>query len=35
MTTKRVSVVEGEDASPEAVRPVIELIEQMNLGIGT
>ncbi|MBW1836576.1 MAG: isocitrate/isopropylmalate dehydrogenase family protein [Deltaproteobacteria bacterium] len=33
MTTKQVAVIEGEDASPEAVRPVVELIDQMNLGI--
>lgn len=33
MATKRVAVIEGEDASPEAVRPTVELIDKMNLGI--
>lgn len=33
MTNKRVAVIEGEDASPEAVVPTVELIERMNLGI--
>jgi isocitrate/isopropylmalate dehydrogenase len=31
--TKRVVVIEGEDASPEAVRPTIALIDQLGLGI--
>lgn len=33
METKRVVVIEGEDASPEAVRPTIALIDKLNLGI--
>lgn len=33
MALKRVCVIEGEDASPEAVRPVVEMIDKMNLGI--
>ena len=33
MTTKTVAVIEGEGASPEAVRPVVELIDSMKLGI--
>ncbi|MFO7965416.1 MAG: isocitrate/isopropylmalate family dehydrogenase [Desulfobacterales bacterium] len=33
MAQKRVCVIEGEDASPEAVRPVVRLIEAMDLGI--
>jgi isocitrate/isopropylmalate dehydrogenase len=33
MATKRVVIIEGEDASPEAVRPTIELIDKMDLGI--
>ena len=33
MATKRVAVIEGEDASPEAVRPTIELIDRLNLDI--
>jgi isocitrate/isopropylmalate dehydrogenase len=31
--TKRVVVIEGEDAAPEAVRPTIALIDQLGLGI--
>lgn len=31
--TKRVAVIEGDDASPEAVRPTIALLEAMDLGI--
>jgi isocitrate/isopropylmalate dehydrogenase len=30
---KHVAVIEGDDASPEAVRPTIELIDSLNLGI--
>jgi isocitrate/isopropylmalate dehydrogenase len=33
MGRKRVVVIEGEDASPEAVRPTVALMEKMNLGI--
>jgi isocitrate/isopropylmalate dehydrogenase len=33
MGVKRVAVIEGEDASPEAVRPTVELIDRMKLGI--
>jgi isocitrate/isopropylmalate dehydrogenase len=33
MTTKRVAVIEGEDASPEAVKPTIKLLDRMDLGI--
>ncbi len=33
METKRVVVIEGEDASPEAVRPTVALIDKLNLGI--
>lgn len=33
MSKKRVAVIEGEDASPEAVRPTVELIDSMRLGI--
>jgi isocitrate/isopropylmalate dehydrogenase len=33
MAIKRVCVIEGEDASPEAVQPVVEMIDKMNLGI--
>lgn len=33
MTLKQVAVIEGEDASPEAVRPVVDLIGRMDLGI--
>lgn len=33
MALKQVAVIEGEDASPEAVRPVVELIDRMSLGI--
>lgn len=31
--SKKVVVIEGEDAAPEAVRPTVELIEKMDLGI--
>ena len=30
---KRVAVIEGDEASPEAVRPTIELIDALRLGI--
>jgi isocitrate/isopropylmalate dehydrogenase len=33
MSQKKVAVIEGEDASPEAVVPTVELIDKMNLGI--
>jgi len=33
MAKKRVAVIEGEDASPEAVRPTVELIDRMSLDI--
>jgi isocitrate/isopropylmalate dehydrogenase len=33
MAFKRVCVIEGEDASPEAVQPTIKMIDQLNLGI--
>lgn len=33
MPNKRVVVIEGEDASPEAVRPTIALIDRLELGI--
>ena len=33
MPQKRVAVIEGDDASPEAVRPTVELIDNMKLGI--
>lgn len=33
MNSKKVVVIEGEDASPEAVAPTVELINRMNLGI--
>jgi isocitrate/isopropylmalate dehydrogenase len=33
MEMKKVCVIEGEDASPEAVRPVVELIDHVNPGI--
>ncbi len=33
MTHKRVAVIEGDDASPEAVKPTIELLDNMRLGI--
>jgi isocitrate/isopropylmalate dehydrogenase len=33
MERKRVVVIEGEDASPEAVRPTLALIEKLNLDI--
>lgn len=33
MDTKHVAVIEGEDASPEAIQPTIELIDKLNLGI--
>ena len=32
-SNKRVVVIEGEDASPEAVRPTIEIIDKLGLGI--
>jgi len=31
--SKKVVVIEGEDAAPEAVRPTVELLEKMDLGI--
>lgn len=33
MPGKRVAVIEGDDASPEAVKPTVELIDNMKLGI--
>ena len=33
MTTKRVVVVEGDDASPEAMRPAVALIDQLDVPI--
>jgi isocitrate/isopropylmalate dehydrogenase len=33
MTTKRVVVIEGEDAAPEAVRPSVELIDRLGVDI--
>ena len=33
MTRKRVAVIEGEDAAPEAVRPSVELIDQLGVDI--
>jgi isocitrate/isopropylmalate dehydrogenase len=33
MKRKRVAVIEGEDASPEAVRPTVEMLDNMGLGI--
>ena len=33
MSNKTVAVIEGDDASPEAVKPVVELIDSLNLGI--
>jgi isocitrate/isopropylmalate dehydrogenase len=33
METKQVVIIEGEDASPEAVRPTVTLIDKLNLGI--
>ncbi|MBU2547563.1 MAG: isocitrate/isopropylmalate dehydrogenase family protein [Proteobacteria bacterium] len=33
MATRRVAVIEGEDASPEAVRPTVELIDGLGLDI--
>ncbi|MEE9253793.1 MAG: isocitrate/isopropylmalate family dehydrogenase [Pseudomonadales bacterium] len=33
MTNKRVVVIEGDDAAPEAMRPSVELIESMGLAI--
>ena len=33
MTAKRVAVIEGEDAAPEAVRPTIALIDSLGLDI--
>jgi isocitrate/isopropylmalate dehydrogenase len=33
MTRKRVVVIEGDDAAPEAVRPTLELLDRLNLNI--
>lgn len=33
MGTKRVVVIEGDDAAPEAVRPTVTLLKQLNLDI--
>jgi isocitrate/isopropylmalate dehydrogenase len=33
MTTKRVALIEGEDAAPEAVRPTVALIDKLDPGI--
>ncbi len=33
MATKRVVVIEGDDAAPEAVRPTVALLKQLNLDI--
>jgi isocitrate/isopropylmalate dehydrogenase len=33
MPRKRVAVIEGDDASPEAVRPTVELLDNLKLGI--
>ncbi|OGP51947.1 MAG: hypothetical protein A2Y79_11755 [Deltaproteobacteria bacterium RBG_13_43_22] len=33
MTPKRVVVIEGDDAAPEAVRPTLALLDQLNLNI--
>lgn len=33
MTNKRVVVIDGEDAAPEAMRPAVALIDSMSLGI--
>ncbi|MEM7255457.1 MAG: isocitrate/isopropylmalate family dehydrogenase [Pseudomonadota bacterium] len=33
INAKRVVVIEGDDAAPEAVRPAVELIDQLNCGI--
>ena len=33
MTSKTVAVVEGDDASPEAVRPVVALLDSLDLGL--
>jgi isocitrate/isopropylmalate dehydrogenase len=33
MAGKRVAVIEGEDASPEVVRPTVQLLDKMHLGI--
>ncbi len=33
MPESRVAVIEGDDASPEAVKPTVEMIDNMNLGI--
>ena len=33
MTTKTVAVVEGDDAAPEAVRPVVALLDSLHLGL--
>jgi isocitrate/isopropylmalate dehydrogenase len=30
---KKVCVIEGDDASPEVVRPTVELLQEMNLDI--
>ncbi|WP_326731590.1 isocitrate/isopropylmalate family dehydrogenase [Streptomyces phaeochromogenes] len=32
-STRRVAVIEGDDSAPEAVRPVVELIDGLSLGI--
>ena len=34
MGTKRVVVIEGDDAAPEAIRPTVALLRQLNLDIG-
>ena len=33
MSPKRVVVIEGEDAAPEAVRPTVELIDRLKLDL--
>ena len=33
MPTKTVAVIEGDDAAPEAVRPVVALLDRMDLGL--
>ena len=33
MSTKTVAVIEGDDAAPEAVRPVVALLDRMQLGL--
>lgn len=32
-SVRRVAVIEGDDSAPEAVRPVVELIDGLSLGI--